>query len=269
MMKLRFLQYQNGLFAECKGFAAFVGDVLPVAGLDAVFGEEFRAHADTIYSGFEPRGEVFPGWLDTTGHHEFGPGHRGEKAFDEFRAEDVAGEYLAQVAAGFLGETDLGDAAAAGGVGHKATVAYFGDFGVEQRAHHEACAELEVERGGGGVDNRAYAEGELGTFGGGIFDQFAENLVGEVTAVGELEGADAAVVACFHDLLGNLEVFVVEHGHHACGADFGQNGLFIEFCHNACAGLALYTAVGAAAGEGFDFFGADEVEVAVDGLLEG
>ena len=231
MMKLRFLQYQNGLFAECKGFAAFVGDVLPVAGLDTVFGEEFRAHADTIYSGFEPRGEVFPGWLDTTGHHEFGPGHRGEKAFDEFWAEDVAGEHLAQVAAGFLGETDLRDAAAAGGVSHEATVAYFGDFGVEQRAHHEACAELEVERGGGGGDNRAYAEGELGTFGGGIFDQFAENLVGEVTAVGELEGTHAALVAGFHDLLGDRYVLVVKYGNHTCFADLAHHGEFIEFCH--------------------------------------
>ena len=34
---------------------AFRGDVLPVLGCDAVFGEELGSHSDTVYTSFDPR----------------------------------------------------------------------------------------------------------------------------------------------------------------------------------------------------------------------
>lgn len=225
----------RGLFrGDGEGLAAFVGDVGPVAGGDAVLGEELGAHADAVDSGGEPGFEVLFGRFYAAGNHELGPRHRGEQSLDEFRAEDVAGEYLAEVAACLLGEAYLADGAAAGGVGHEAAVADFGNLGVEQRAYYEVGAELQVEGRGSGVDDGAYAESHFRALYGGVLDQLAEDFVGEVAAVCELEGADAAVVARLEDLLGGLEVFMVEHGHHSGGSDFGQDGLFVKFSHYSC-----------------------------------
>ena len=68
-----------------------------------------RDSAYAIYTCLNPGGDIFLSRLYAAGNHELRPGHRCLETLDEFRAEYIAGEHLAEVAADFLCGTDFRD----------------------------------------------------------------------------------------------------------------------------------------------------------------
>lgn len=81
--------------AEGQRLAAFVGDICPVGGSDAVLGEELGTHAYAEGACGEPCVEIVGSGLYASGYHQLAPGHGCEQSFYKFRPENVAGEYLA------------------------------------------------------------------------------------------------------------------------------------------------------------------------------
>lgn len=214
-----------------KSFAALFGHVSPILSGYAVFREELGTHAHTPYTGLDPAFDVFFGRLYTACNHQFGPGHRSEKAFDELSAEDVTGEALAEITAGFLSSTDFADCTAAGSVRNETTVADTGYFRIEERADNEACAELDVKSGSGGIHDRAYAHCHFRTLFGGKFYNFSENFMSKVASVSKFESANTSVIASFHNLLCNFGILVIEHRDNTGLAHLGENCDFIKFSH--------------------------------------
>ena len=102
-------------------------------------------------------------------------------------------------------------------------VADLGDLGVQIGTHDEVGPVLDVKRRGRGIDDRTDAQHHFGALFGGELDDLDEYLRSEIAAVGELESAHAALVAGFHDLLGNLGVSVIENGNHTGLTDGFQN----------------------------------------------
>ena len=107
-----------------------------------------------------------------------------------------------------------------------------GHLGIEVGTHDEVGAVLDVQGRGRGIDDRTHAQHHFGALPGGELDDLDEHLRSEIAAVGELESAHAALVAGFHDLLGDLGVSVIEYGNHAGLTDGLQNLHFIEASHN-------------------------------------
>ena len=119
---------------------------------------------------------------------------------------------------------DLGDGAAAGEPGGHAPVADAGDLRDEAGADHETCAAVEVERGRARIHHRADAENDLRVG----FLQFAgdraEQVTGEIAAVGELDRGRAAPGAGADHVQTNLGVRVIEDRDHALGFKGVQDG---------------------------------------------
>ena len=65
---------------------------------------------------------------------------------------------------------------------------------------------------GGYIHDGAYAHDHSGQLRNGILHELAEHFLGEISPVGELEDADAAVVAGLQDLLRDCGVSVIEDG---------------------------------------------------------
>ena len=63
-------------------------------------------------------------------------------------------------------------------------------------------------------------------------DEFAEDLLGEITAVGEFEGADTAVIAGLEDLFGDIDIRMVEDRDHAGLFHRLDDFEFAVFCHD-------------------------------------
>lgn len=216
---------------DCEGLGTLIGDILPVLSSYLVGGEELGAHAYAEDAGLHPALDILFSGLYATGDHEFAPGHRCEQTLDEFGAKNVAGEDLAKVTAGLLSCADLAHATTAGSIGNESTVADTGDLGVEQGANHEAGTELDIKSGGGGIYDRAYTHGHLGTLLGGKLNYLGKNFVGEIAAVGELKCTDTTLVASLNYLLGHFGILVIKHGYYAGCAHLGENGDFVKLCH--------------------------------------
>ena len=157
-----FILHSSFMLGAClshiaKRLFALVGDILPVAGLYLVAGEELRAHAHAEDASLEPLREVFLIGRYATGHHDLRPRHRSLQPLHHVGTNDVAGEHLCQIAAQFLCLANLADGHAAWTVRNETTVAYGSNVRIEQRTHHEAGAQLKVERCGRSIDDAANA----------------------------------------------------------------------------------------------------------------
>lgn len=95
-----FLCTSSSAIAEC--FLALVCYVLPVASLNLILREEFRAHSYAEYASLEPLFEVFLLWCHAAGNHDFGPRHGSHETLYEVRTNDIAWEYLCEVATNLL-----------------------------------------------------------------------------------------------------------------------------------------------------------------------
>ena len=123
-----------------------------------------------------------------------------------------------------MGLTDLGDRAAAGEISGHAPVADTGDLGDQAGADHEARAAIEVEAGRARIDDRADAEDDVGI---GLLQfarDLAEQVAGEVAAIGELDHRRAAAGAGADDVQADLRIRMVEDRGHALGLQGGQDG---------------------------------------------
>ena len=197
-----------------------------------IFREKVGAHSDAGHAGFEPAFQVLPGRFHAAGNHDLAPRHRCPETFDEGRPENVAGEHLADIAAGFLCRTDLADRAAARAVRDQPAVADRSDGRIEQGADDKVGAELDVEGGRTGIHDGPDADDHAGKFLVGVLDEFAEDLLGEITAVGEFEGADTAVIAGLEDLFGDIDIRMVEDRDHAGLFHRLDDFEFAVFCHD-------------------------------------
>ena len=80
------------------------------------------------------------------------------------------------------------------------SVAQAGYFGIQVRTDDEVGAILDIESRCRSIDNGAGSENHFGAFPPGVLDYFPEDVEGEVSPVGELEGADAAFITSLDDL---------------------------------------------------------------------
>ena len=96
---------------------------------------------------------------------------------------------------------DFRDRAATGGIGDAAAVAKARNFVDGAGRYEEIGPQLEVEGCRARIEYGAGAECHIGAFGPYEGHKLLEDLVGAVSAVGELEGPYAAVVAGLDDLL--------------------------------------------------------------------
>ena len=165
--------------------------------------------------------------------HNHRPWQGSEDVFHEGgAAHGAGGEYLDQVTAALLGVYDLGDGAATGAVGHSTAVCY-GDYFIDTAGgDQEIGTHLDVEAGGGGVQDGSCAKGHFGALCAYESHELFEHLVCAVAAVREFEGADSAVVAGLHHLLGEFDIGIVEHRHNTCAADDVDCVNLVEFCHS-------------------------------------
>lgn len=259
-----------GLCDNVESEAAAVGDGVPVSGGDLLFGEELRAHSDAGSAGFHPRYEILFGRFHSTCCHDLAPGHRRFDVLHERRSSDIScGEDLADIAAGSLSCTDLRDGAAAGNVRDQPAVADGRYLRIVAGTDDEVGAQLDVERCGGRIDDGAGAEDHIGTFLGGIFVDLFENLVGIISAIGEFEDADAAVVAGFHHLTGDFGTAVVENGNHSRFHHCTERVEFIESCHGFYVfGLSDDATARVTVHKFFHLFDGDLIEIAVNSMFQ-
>lgn len=227
----KFQLLSAGSLDDIEALLALVGNVSPILSGNLVLGEELGTHTDAVDASSEPLLEVLLLGSDATSDHDLAPRHRSLETLDHVGAVDITREELGKVATELLSLADLADSAAARTVSNEATVADGGNLGVEERANNEVSAELEVESRGSGINYRADAESELGTLLVGPLYELTENFMSEVTTVGELEGANTALVACLYDILANLKILVVEDGDHASLTNLSEDCNLIEFCH--------------------------------------
>ena len=123
-----------------------------------------------------------------------------------------------------MGLADLGHRAAAREICGHAPVADAGDVGDQARADHEPGTPVEVERGCARIDHRADAEDDVGVGLLQLTRDLAEQVAGEVTAVGELDHGRAATGAGADDVEADLRIRMVEDRGHALGLQGGQDG---------------------------------------------
>jgi hypothetical protein len=128
---------------EC--LLALVGNILPVASLYLIAGEELRAHTYAEYAGLEPLGQVLFLGSYATSNHDLRPRHGSHQTLDEVRTNYVAREYLGEVAAYLLSLTDFRWCQTTWAVSHATTIADNCDVGVEQRTNHEVGTQLDVQ----------------------------------------------------------------------------------------------------------------------------
>ncbi len=121
-------------------------------------------------------------------------------------------ENLHDLTAQLLGLADLRRAAAAGAVGNFAAVAQPRDFGIERRAHDEACAVSDIEAGGRRVHDRAHTQDHARVGTGEVPGDLEESVRGKVAAVGELDAPGAPVGASLDHPGTDLSVWVREDG---------------------------------------------------------
>lgn len=216
-----------------QGLGAQFGDGVPVPCRDHILREKLGTHAHGGDAALGPGRKILLRRFDRTGAHDHRPGQRTEHVLHERRTAHVARrEDLHQVAAQLHAAHDFGDAAAAGAVRDAAPVCEGHDLLHHAGRHEEISAQLEIDGGRRSVQDGTGAEGHFRAFRPDEGHELLEHLVGAVAAVRELEGADAAVVAGFHDLLAEFDILVVEHRNDAGTADDADGIDFIELCHN-------------------------------------
>lgn len=223
--------FSAGCLDDIEALLALVGNVSPILSGNLLLGEELRTHADAEYASGEPLLEVLLLGCYATSDHDLAPRHGSLETLDHVGAIDITGEELGEVAAELLSLADLTDSAAARAVSHEATVADGGNLGVEEGTNDKVSAKLEIESRGSGIYDRADAESELGALLVSPLNKLTENLLGEIATVGELESADATLIASLHNILANLKVLVVEDGDHASLTDLGEDCNLIKFSH--------------------------------------
>jgi hypothetical protein len=122
-----------------------------------------------------------------------------------------------------VGLADLGDRAAAREIRRHAPVADARDLGDQAGADHEAGAAVQVEGGGRGVDHRADAEDDVRVGALQLAGEVAEQVAGEVAAVGELDRLRPAAGAGADDVEADLGIRVIEDRRHALGLQGGED----------------------------------------------
>ena len=89
---------EKGLLAagedDGKALLAFVGDILPVAGLDLVGREKFAAHTYAEDTRSKPFLQIILVRRNATGDHDLGPRHRSQDALNQVRVGCIARENL-------------------------------------------------------------------------------------------------------------------------------------------------------------------------------
>ena len=225
------------LYPTCLGYIAkslttLVAHFLPVAGSHDILWEQLGAHAHTCGTSLDPCREVFLVGRHATRHHDERPWHWSLQSLYELRAEYIAGEHLAKVAAHFLGHAHLCHRTASRRVRHKAAVAHLCHIRIEQRTDNKASPKLYVQTCRRGIDNAAHTHCQVGTLHGCKLHHLGKHLMGKVATVGKLKCTHSTVVTSLDNALGCLDIFIIEHRHHSGGNNLREYLLFVESCHN-------------------------------------
>src|ERR1039458_6628247 len=117
---------------------------------DKLLSDQVGTHAPYAAVCVKPFAQRLFGAIHAAGRHDACPRTRSKNRFNEIRsANRIAGEYLDDLAAEFLGVAYFRQRPTAGTVSDLAPVTYFGDVGVQQRTDDKfrAIGDVEIGRG--------------------------------------------------------------------------------------------------------------------------